>query len=194
MEFKVKNIVYAVGGTVIAYGLYRSFKKSLSNLDYQIAAMQLGCSASAIKAVGMIESNGDGFTSTGLVKTRLESQFLAKYQTVSGKAPKSFLTFASAYAYDQKSAILSTSFGEFQIMGFNYKSAGYSSPESYYRSVKDSAISQLNSFVSFCKANKLDQYLRDKNWAAFAYRYNGAGYKANSYDTKLAYWYNKFEK
>jgi hypothetical protein len=193
MEFKVKNIVYAVGGTVIAYGLYRSFKKNLSNLDYQIAAMQLGCSASAIKAVGMIESNGDGFTSTGLVKTRLESQFLARYQNASGEPAKSFLTFASAYAYDQSSAILSTSFGEFQIMGFNYKVAGYSSPESYYRAVKSSAVSQLNSFVGFCKANKLGQYLKDKNWAAFAYRYNGPGYKANSYDTKLAYWYNKFE-
>jgi len=193
MEFKVKHIIYAVGGSVIAYSLYRSFKKQLSDLDYQIAAIKLGCSASAIKAVGMIESNGDGFTSTGVVKTRLESQFLARYQAASGKAPKSFLTFSSAYAYDKRSAILSTSFGEFQVMGFNYKIAGYTSPESYYNSVKDSAVSQLNSFVNFCKANKLGQYLRDKNWAAFAYRYNGPGYKANSYDTKLAYWYNKFE-
>jgi hypothetical protein len=78
-------------------------------------------------------------------------------------------------------------------MGFNYKVAGYSSPQSYYRAVKSSAVSQLNSFVGFCKANKLGPYLRDKNWPAFAYRYNGPGYKANSYDTKLAYWYNKFE-
>ena len=193
MEFKVKHIIYALGGSVIAYSLYRSFKKQLSDLDYQIAAIKLGCSASAIKAVGMIESNGNGFTSTGVVKTRLESQFLARYQTASGKAPMSFLTFASAYAYDKNSAILSTSFGEFQVMGFNYKVAGYNSPEGYYNAVKDSAVSQLNSFVGFCKANKLGQYLKDQNWAAFAYRYNGAGYKANSYDSKLAYWYNKFE-
>jgi hypothetical protein len=194
MEFKVKHIIYALGGSVIAYSLYRSFKKQLSDLDYQIAAIKLGCSASAIKAVGMIESNGNGFTSTGVVKTRLESQFLARYQAASGKAPMSFLTFASAYAYDKNSAILSTSFGEFQVMGFNYKVAGYSSPQGYYNAVKDSAVSQLNSFVGFCQANKLGQYLRDKNWAAFAYRYNGAGYKANSYDSKLAYWYNKFEQ
>ena len=193
MEFKVKHIIYALGGSVIAYGLYRSFKKQLSDLDYQLAAIKLGCSASAIKAVAMIESNGNGFTSTGVVKTRLESQFLARYQAASGKAPKSFLTFASAYAYDKNSAILSTSFGEFQVMGFNYKVAGYNSPQGYYNAVKDSAVSQLNSFVGFCQANKLGQYLKDKNWAAFAYRYNGAGYKANSYDTKLAYWYNKFE-
>ena len=194
MEFKVKHIIYALSGSVIAYGLYRSFKKSLSDLDYQIAAMQLGCSASAIKAVSMIESNGDGFTSTGMVKTRLESQFLDRYQIASGKTPKSFLTFASAYAYDKNSAILSTSFGEFQIMGFNYKIAGYSTPQAYYNAVKDSAVSQLNSFVGFCKANKLGQYLKDKNWAAFAYKYNGPGYRSNSYDTKLDYWYNKFSK
>lgn len=194
MEFKVKHIIYAAGGSVIAYGLYRSFKKKLSDLDYLIAAMQLGCKASAIKAVAMIESNGEGFTSTGVVKTRLESQFLTRYQTASGKAPKSFLTFASAYAYDPSSAILSTSFGEFQVMGFNYKAAGYTTPQAYYRAVKSSAVSQLNSFVGFVKVNKLAQYLKDQNWAGFAYRYNGPGYKANSYDTKLAYWYNKFEK
>ena len=194
MEFKVKHIIYAVGGSVIAYGLYRSFKKKLSDLDYLIAAMQLGCKARAIKAVAMIESNGEGFTSTGIVKTRLESQFLAKYQAASGKAPKSFLTFASAYAYDPSSAILSTSFGEFQVMGFNYKAAGYTTPQAYYNAVKNSAVSQLNSFVGFVKVNKLAQYLKDQNWAGFAYRYNGPGYKANSYDTKLAYWYNKFEK
>jgi hypothetical protein len=194
MEFKVKHIIYALGGSVIAYGLYRSFKKSLSDLDYQIAAIKLGCSAAAIKAVGMIESNGEGFTTTGMVKTRLESQFLARYQIASGKTPKSFLTFASAYAYDKNSAILSTSFGEFQVMGFNYKVAGYSTPQAYYNAVKDSAVSQLNSFVGFCKANNLGQYLKDKNWAAFAYRYNGPGYRANSYDTKLDYWYNKFSK
>ena len=193
MEFKVKHIIYAAGGSVIAYGLYRSFKKKLSNLDYLIAAMQLGCKASAIKAVAMIESNGEGFTSTGIVKTRLESQFLAKYQAASGKAPKSFLTFASAYAYDASSAILSTSFGEFQVMGFNYKAAGYTTPQAYYNAVKNSAVSQLNSFVGFVKVNKLAQYLKDQNWAGFAYRYNGPGYKANSYDTKLAYWYNKFQ-
>lgn len=194
MEFKVKHIIYAAGGSVIAYGLYRSFKKKLSDLDYLIAAMQLGVSASAIKAVAMIESNGEGFTSTGIVKTRLESQFLSKYQTASGKAPKSFLTFASAYAYDASSAILSTSFGEFQVMGFNYKAAGYTTPQAYYNAVKNSAVSQLNSFVGFVKVNKLAQYLKDQNWAGFAYRYNGPGYKANNYDTKLAYWYNKFEK
>lgn len=193
MEFKVKHIIYAAGGSVIAYGLYRQYKKKLSNLDYLIAAMQLGCKASAIKAVAMIESNGEGFTSTGVVKTRLESQFLAKYQSASGKSPKSFLTFASAYAYDPSSAILSTSFGEFQVMGFNYKAAGYTTPQAYYNAVKNSAVSQLNSFVGFVRVNKLAQYLKDQNWAGFAYRYNGPGYKTNSYDTKLAYWYNKFE-
>jgi hypothetical protein len=59
--------------------------------------------------------------------------------------------------------------------------------------MKRSAVSQLNAFVNFIQANNLAQYLKTKNWAAFAYRYNGPGYKANSYDTKLQTYYNKFK-
>ena len=35
--------------------------------------------------------------------------------------------------------------------------------------------------------------MQQKNWARIAYLYNGSGYKANKYDTKLAAAYNKFK-
>jgi hypothetical protein len=188
MEFKVKHIGYlaAAGLGLVAY---RRYKKRLSDFDYMLAGLRLGVDPAAIKAIAYIESNGIGFYENGNVKLRLEPQFLSRYQ----KTPRYFTTFSAAYAYDPRAAILSTSFGIFQVMGFNYKAAGYSSPESYYNAVKRSAIAQLNAFVGFIEANNLAQYLRSKNWAAFAYRYNGPGYKANNYDTKLETYYNKFK-
>jgi hypothetical protein len=40
--------------------------------------------------------------------------------------------------------------------------------------------------INFIKSAKLDDELRAKNWAAFAKGYNGSGYRANQYDTRLA--------
>jgi hypothetical protein len=36
------------------------------------------------------------------------------------------------------------------------------------------------------------QYLRDKDWAGFARRYNGPAYAENKYDEKLSAAYEKF--
>lgn len=188
MELKVKHIGY-LAAAGLGLVVYRRYKKRLSDFDYMLAGLRLGVDPAAIKAIAYIESNGVGFYDNGNVKLRLEPQFLSRYQNV----PRYFTTFSSAYAYDPKAAILSTSFGLFQVMGFNYKSAGFNSPEAYYSAVKRSAIAQLNAFVGFIETNNLAQYLRSKNWAAFAYRYNGPGYKVNNYDTKLETYYNKFK-
>jgi len=189
---KLAPVAIAVVGVLA----YRKFKHRLSNFDYWLAAQRLGCEPAAIKAVAAIESAGKGWTKDGDLKTRLEAQFLPRYQAQSKKAAKSFFSFQfkEAYKYDRYSAIMSSSFGIFQIMGFNYKIVGYASPYLFYLGMRSGAIAQLNAFVKFVEANKLGKYLQDKNWAAFAYRYNGPGYAANSYDTKMAYYYNQFKK
>ena len=40
--------------------------------------------------------------------------------------------------------------------------------------------------IAFIRAIGLADELRKQDWAAFAHAYNGAGYRANKYDTKLA--------
>lgn len=49
-------------------------------------------------------------------------------------------------------------------------------------------------FCEYIKNTGLDDELRNKEWARFAYNYNGSGYKSNKYDAKLAYWYNIYKK
>lgn len=193
MEFKIKDIFYPVTAAALGVVAYRRYKKRLSDFDYMLAGLRLGVEPAAIKAIAYIESNGVGFYDNGNVKIRFESQFLTRYQVAQKVVPNYFTTFSAAYAYNQESAILSTSFGIFQIMGFNYKAAGYSTVKGFYIAMDRSAIAQLNAFCGFIEKNDLAKYLRDKNWAAFAYRYNGAGYARNNYDTKLETFYNKFK-
>ena len=40
---------------------------------------------------------------------------------------------------------------------------------------------QLELFAAFVRARKLDVYLRKRDWAGFALRYNGPGYKKHRY-------------
>jgi uncharacterized membrane protein YgcG len=48
--------------------------------------------------------------------------------------------------------------------------------------------------VAFVIGNGLAKFLRDKDWTSFARRYNGPGFKANKYDTKMAAAYKRFAK
>ena len=76
------------------------------------------------------------------------------------------------------------SWGMFQVMGFNHN--GYATVESLVAAMFESEGNQLNAFVTFCRDNGLVKYLQSKDWASFAYNYNGPGYAANAYDTKMA--------
>jgi len=93
---------------------------------------------------------------------------------------------------------LSTSFGAFQIMGFNYKICGYNSAkemsDAYHR---DPQKEQIKGFIEFIKRYKKGKVLRElkaKNWQKAALYYNGSGYKRNSYDRKLAIAYEAYKK
>lgn len=84
-------------------------------------------------------------------------------------------------------ALDSASFGSFQIMGSNAELCGYANSHEMLAAYNTKGeAEQLDSFCRFVKSTKLDDELRDKNWAAFAKGYNGTQYKLNSYDTKLA--------
>lgn len=53
---------------------------------------------------------------------------------------------------------------------------------------------QLDLFINFIIEGGMDKFLRDKNWRAFARRYNGPSYAKRGYHTRLAKAYAKFKK
>jgi len=99
----------------------------------------------------------------------------------------------AALAIDETAALMSASWGLFQIMGFNYKLCGYPSVQAFVKDMKESEDFQLAAFVRFVKAQPgMWNALKAKNWALFASMYNGKNYAINLYDKKLASAYKLF--
>lgn len=100
---------------------------------------------------------------------------------------------ALAQAICRPAALESCSWGAFQIMGFHWKDLGYSSIDAFVESM-DTVEGQVGAFIRFLQVNGLVQYLRGKDWVRFSRQYNGQGFKANRYDTRLAEEYAKAKK
>ena len=184
---------------------------TLTEADYDRAAKSLGVDKAAVKAVADVESAGSGFYSNGHPKVRFEGhqfhkltggKYSAKYPKLSHKGYTGKYNYNGvkevterldkAVALDESAAMKATSWGKFQIMGFNHERAGYDSVQKFAAAMGQSEGKQLDAFANFIKSDKtLHQALKDKKWAAFAKRYNGAGYKKNAYDTKLKHAYQK---
>lgn len=99
---------------------------------------------------------------------------------------------ARAVKIHREAALMSASWGRFQIMGFNFARCGCNSVQEFVNKMYQSEDEQLNLFTNYILSAGLADELRDKRWAAFAYNYNGSGYAANKYDVKLANAYKTF--
>ena len=91
--------------------------------------------------------------------------------------------------------MLATSWGLGQIMGFNYKLAGWPTIKSFVQAMYESEKCQLLAVCRFIKSNNtMYNALRNKDWATFARLYNGPSYTVNKYDEKLKNAYEKYKK
>jgi len=98
---------------------------------------------------------------------------------------------------EHDSALMSASWGKFQIMGENFKLAGFKNVNDFVEAQKISESKHLDAFFNYCKNRKfrnkqLLDYLKTKDWQTFARAYNGPGYEANQYDLKLEQAYAKY--
>jgi len=184
----------------------------LTDQDFTDCATSLNCQAAAIRAVVAVESSGGGFFPDGRPKILFEAKYFHKL--TNGQYDKSHPNISSpvwdrklykggvrewgrlneAVALDRNAALQSASWGLFQIMGANYKACGFSSVEDFVAAMQRSEGDQLKAFVGFIRTNKLDGFLRSRDWASFAKGYNGPGYAKNQYDKKLAAAYSKYSQ
>jgi hypothetical protein len=103
-------------------------------------------------------------------------------------------TVESALELDDYCAMMATSYGIFQIMGFNHQSAGYNTVASFVEAMGKSEENQIKAFCNFIKDNNLVSVMKKLDFATFARRYNGPNYAENSYDVKLRKAYNAVKK
>lgn len=98
------------------------------------------------------------------------------------------ITFASTLSDD--AAFKSASYGLAQIMGFNYKQAGYSSGKEMFEDFKIGIREQVISFFEFVRGGRnMLTALKKNDWSGFASEYNGSG-KAASYGALISEYYN----
>jgi len=177
-------------------------KPLLTNADFQRAATALGCEVAAIKAVAEVEAAGVGFHATGEPKILFERHWFSRLTQGRYDAMAPDLSNPKAGGYkgglaeherlaravklDRNAALLSASWGKFQIMGFNFKAAGFGNVQAFVNAMYQSEGAQLDAFVAFIKADlRLVAALRANNFTRFASIYNGPGYAKNKYDHKM---------
>lgn len=180
--------------------------------DLQEAAALLDCEIAAIKAVCKVESGRGGFLPDGRPTVLFEGHIFSgltngafdkTHPTISyPRWTKAYYSkngdgewarLSQAISLSAKAALQSTSWGAFQLMGFNHVKCGFEDVGTFVEAMRESERAQLKAFVKFIKSTGLDAPLRDKNWAEFGRRYNGPGYSKNFYDQKLIMWYRIFK-
>lgn len=180
------------------------------------AANSLGVSVASIRAVAEVESRGDGFMDNGhpvilferhVMYRQLREKFgrmradaLAKEHPDIvnpvpggyGKESEQPKRLERAAAIDRECALNSASWGKFQIMGYHWRPLGYATQQVFINAMFRNEAGHLHAFCRFIQVSPdLHAALKARDWAKVARLYNGPGYKANSYDTKLAAAYAK---
>lgn len=180
--------------------------------DFIDDAKLLNCEVEAIMAVAKVESAGGGFDPEGFPKTLFEGHWFSRL--TKGKFDQSHPTLSfpkwtrehygrtwqaekarlqQAIALDRNAALMSASWGLFQIMGLNHAKCGFKTVQQFVNAMCKSENAQLEAFTQFIINSSLDDELRDKRWADFARLYNGPSYAVNKYDIKMKEAYEKFK-
>lgn len=170
------------------------------------SAAKYGLDPKIVYAVSQVESSGSGFGPDGKFPTILfEGHQFSKLTGGAYDKTNPTISYPSwtkaFYAKDQAgerarleqavalnriAALQATSYGLFQIMGFNFAACGCRDVQDFVNKMCKSEQSQLDLFLRFVQSQGLIPLLKSKNWAAFAKAYNGPEYAKNSYDIKLS--------
>jgi hypothetical protein len=199
-------------------------KNTISIDDYKLVAEELKVDPAAVMAIFKVEAPKGPFLPNGLPpilfeghvmwkelmaikddpKKYLDPSMKGKYKTVlypkwvktyyvGGEKEYARLELASEINY--QCALKSASWGGPQILGTNYKSAGFKTVEAFVEAMKKSAADQMKAFANFIKAHpRMYNALKNKNWVVFAENYNGPLQAQNNYSGKIEAEYNKAVK
>lgn len=189
--------------------------------QYKKSAEKIGCEIAVVKTVAIVESNGSGFQSDGTPTILFEPHIFWKQLKAKGINPEELLKkdpslsdilypvwgskpygkysaqssrMERASKINREAALMSASYGLFQIMGFNWKLCGASSLQDFINAMYKNEDSHLDMFDDYIVNSGLNDELKNLDWKGFAASYNGPLYRKNQYDVKLKNAYAKFSK
>lgn len=195
-------------------------KDELTNEMIKDLANRLGIEPALLKAVQIVEAAGrDGFLSDGRPQILFEGHIM--YKEFHKKFPDRDLAYLCkkfsmvfypkwnkskyfgglgeykrlelAKEIDEECALKATSWGMFQIMGFNHNLCGCKDVFDFVHKMSESHEKQLELMYYFMNNSDCLKELKEKDWAGFAKKYNGPGYAQNAYDQKLRNAYENFK-
>ena len=183
----------------------------LSDEDFRIVAEELGVEVAAIKAVVLIEAGKSmkGFFAPGVPVINFDRSMYNTYARraankrgakgekvppgLTGYGLREWTQLINARKTNADGAYMGTFWGMFQIGGFNYKLCGCSDVNEFVRIMSESEFSQLELFAKFITNTGMLADLKNKNWAGFARKFNGASYARRGYHTRMAAAYRRFK-
>lgn len=194
-------------------------QEKTSKLNFAEIARLLNVEEAAIRAVSEVESDGrSGFLPDGRPMILFEGHIFWRELKKRGFDPERYQEeyrdvlsprwdrtsykggaaehdrLRKAARINEEAALCSASWGVFQIMGFNHKACGYETVQEYVADIKAGSDNHLLCFARFLINIGIDDALRNRDWARFAEKYNGPGYRQNRYDEKLLNAYLKYRK
>lgn len=194
----------------LSKGGWMSRSGTLTHVNFETAAKRLNCEPAALKAVAEVEAPQGGFLPDGRPRILFEAHIFSKLtghrfddshpeisspkwnQKLYKGSQGEWDRLSEAVTISRKAALMSASWGKFQILGRNYGECGFETIEEFVNAQKESEERQLEVFVDLILEWELDDELQRHDWAEFARIYNGKSYRANQYDVKLAAAYKKF--
>lgn len=182
---------------------------------YENIGRALDVPAKLIRAISVVESLGEFEIGEGKITILLErhwvyklairkfgmrktNQLARRYPNICnpnsggyGKYRDQYKRLAKAIRHiDKEIAHQATSFGAYQIMGFNFKAAGYHSATEMAKAYHDDPkVAQVESFMMFItnyKHGRALTALREGDIHEFAKLYNGPNYSKNRYAKRIA--------
>jgi N-acetylmuramidase/Putative peptidoglycan binding domain len=173
---------------------------------FHTAIESIGTKAAELWAVISVETSGCGYFNDRRPQILYERHLF--FKMTQGRFPVSDINspdpggyaggvaeydrLARAVTLDQNAAIQSASWGIGQVLGQNFKAAGFSDAASMVNAMCLGEDAQVLSVCNFLAANGLDRALRNHDWSGFARGYNGPNFAKFSYDTKLLQNFQKY--
>ena len=198
--------MYPVINSIVYCRIYiPEFKGKYGSLINEKAHV-LGVDPNVLASVIIVESSGSGFVD-GKLKIRFENHIFVdragysdlfaynsnkrwtghKYKENSndswanvhtGHQKSEYAAFEFAKTLDPEAAYQSISMGMGQIMGFNYKAAGYNSAKEMFDDFNEGHSQQINGMVTFIEnynGGKALSALQNSDYRTFVRYYNGSG-------------------
>jgi hypothetical protein len=165
---------------------------------YQALAKEIDVKPACIRALAVVETNEKPFAAPGAPVVRFEAHQWKKYRDMAPHAVafdkhqnardlvQRWADFGEMRKVNEVAAILSHSFGAFQLMGFNYKACYCADPVAFLKEqmTLEGQFKMLKRFI--LSTPPLLGALRRQDAREVALHYNGRAYEKNKYHINWA--------